>query len=447
MVSPSLPTLFLAAATVLWLAAAAPGFAGDERLQGLSFTGNPAAVHRVIVMFDRHPGASERTRMEKLGGRVRHVFRLIPAVAAHLPEAALLDVARHPGVVRIEADGRVRAVDELSSAWGVNHIHSGEAHALGVTGAGVKVAVIDTGIDCTHPDLAVNCAGGYDFANDDTDPMDDHGHGTFVAGIVAAAQNGTGVMGVAPDARLYALKVLDDTGFGWWSDVIAALQWAVDHGIQVTNNSYAGDSSTDLSVLLQPNALRNAFDNAEAAGVLHIAAAGNSGNADGTGDNVTYPARFASVMAVAATDQSNNRASFSSTGPAVELSAPGVEIYSTTRGGGYGTGDGTSFASPHAAGVAALVIAAGVIDANANGRINDEVRSILAQSVDDLGPAGRDTLFGWGLVNAARAAVPCSGDLDGDGDVDGSDLAALIGNPGQIGIPAFAASFGTGTCP
>jgi subtilisin len=445
-VKPSIPTSVLAVVMAVWLAVPAPGFAGEGRLQGVTLTGDPAAMHRVIVSFDAHPGVRERTRMESLGGRVRHVYRLIPAIAAYLPEAAVNDLAKRPGVVRIEADGKVRIVDEYTSAWGVEHIHSGTAHARGVTGAGVKVAVIDTGIDFTHPDLAAHYAGGYDFVNDDNNPMDDHGHGTFVAGIIGAIFNGVGVVGVAPDVQFYALKVLDNTGYGWWSDVIAALQWAVDHGIQVTNNSYAGVPDTDESVP-EPGALQAAFDNAEAAGLFNVAAAGNSGNADGTGDNVPYPARFVSVIAVAATDQDDIRASFSSTGPAVELSAPGVSIYSTTLGGGYGSGSGTSFASPHAAGVAALVISAGVTDANANGRINDEVRAIMAQSADDLGAAGRDTLYGWGLVNAARAAVPCIGDFEPDGDVDGKDLAALIGNPSLLGLPTFAINFGRNACP
>jgi subtilisin len=348
-------------------------------------------------------------------------------------------LCRRPGVARIEADGIVRAVDELTDAWGVDHIHSAAAHARGVTGAGVKVAVIDSGIDCTHPDLAANCAGGYDFANGDEDPMDDFGHGTHVAGTVAAVYNGAGVVGVAPDVELYALKVLGNDGTGYWSDVIAALQWAVEHGILVTNNSYADDGAAE------PTAARAAFDNAYAAGVLHFAAAGNAGNADGTGDTVSYPARFDSVIAVAATDGGDSRALFSGTGPAVELSAPGVEIYSTTIGGGYSYSSGTSMASPHAAGAAALVIAAGVVDAN--GRVNDEVRAILAQSAGDLGAAGRDALYGWGIVNAARAAVPCIGDLERDGDVDGSDLAALIDDTASASLAKFVMNLGRTGCP
>jgi subtilisin family serine protease len=218
------------------------------------------------------------------------------------------------------------------------------------------------------------------------------------------------------------------------------------HGIQVTNNSYGDPADTDETEPL-PGAVQAAFDNAESFGILHIAAAGNSGNPEGTGDNVIYPARFESVIAVAATESDDSRASFSSTGPAVEISAPGVSIYSTTLGGGYGSGSGTSFASPHAAGAAALVIAAGVEDANGNGRINDEVRAILVQSADDLGAAGRDNLYGWGLVNAARAAVPCTGDSEPDGDVDGSDLAELIADSSGASLGKFAASLGRTGCP
>lgn len=282
--------------------------------------------------------------------------------------------------------------------------------------------------------------------NADTDPMDDEGHRTRVAGILTAVYNGAGMVGVAPDVELYALKILDSDGSGWTSDVIAALQWSADHGIQVTNNSYMVEGSSDTGAP-EPSGMREAFDGTEAAGMVHIAAAGNSGNAGGTGDSVTFPARFESVIATAATDRGDQRASFSGTGPAVELAAPGIAIDATKLGGGYGSGSGTSFAAPHAAGAAALVIAAGIADANGNGRPNDEVRSILASSADDVGPLGCDALYGWGLVNAARAAVPCSGDIEPDGDVDGSDLAAFILNPASAAWAKFSANLGRTECP
>lgn len=442
----TLALLVIAAFQTIALASGPPDLAGKGKIQDIALTGDPGVMHRVLISFEMPPGEPEHVRIKELGGAIRHAYRLVPAICAYLPEAAIDSFARRAGVVRIEADGRVRAIGELSNAWGVEHIQAGIAHARNIKGSGVRVAVIDTGIDYNHPDLSMNYAGGYDFVNDDPDPMDDHGHGTFVAGIAAAGYNGAGVVGVAPEVELYALKVMDNTGSGWWSDVIAALQWAVDHGIQVTNSSYGDDGVIDPTVP-DPYALKTAFDNAEAAGTLHVAAAGNSGNPGGGGDNVTYPARFDSVIAVAATASNDIRASFSSTGPAVELSAPGVSIYSTIPGGGYGVGNGTSFASPHVAGAAALVISAGITDGNGNGRINDEIRAILTQSAGDLGATGRDTLYGWGLVNAARAAVACKGDFEPDGDVDGMDLAMLIANLSLADFPAFAWSFGQNACP
>jgi subtilisin family serine protease len=195
------------------------------------------------------------------------------------------------------------------------------------------------------------------------------------------------VVGVAPEAELYALKVLGANGSGSYSAVIAALQWAVDNHIQVTNNSYGSSGDPGSTV-------KAAFDNAEKAGLLNVCAAGNSGNSRGTRDNVIYPARYDSCIAVAATDSSDNRASWSSTGPAVELAAPGVSIYSTLLGGSYGMMSGTSMACPHVAGTAALVIAAGITD----------VRTQLQRTADDLGSPGRDTWYGFGLVDADEAA-------------------------------------------
>jgi subtilisin/minor extracellular protease Epr len=187
------------------------------------------------------------------------------------------------------------------------------------------VAILDTGIDYEHSDLNDNYIGGYDFANNDLEPMDDNGHGTHCAGIVAAEDNEGGVVGVAPEADLYAVKVLDSVGNGYMMDVIS-----------MSFGSNLGSTS-----------LETACDNAYSSGVLVVAAAGNDGNPSGEGDNVDYPARCDSVIAVAATDSNDNRAIWSSTGPDVELAAPGVSIYSTYLGGGYATMSGTSMACPH----------------------------------------------------------------------------------------------------
>jgi len=351
---------------------------------------NAVGVERVPVFigFRQTPGPSEQALVRSHGGAIKYSYHLVPAIAASIPEPAIQGLMRNPNVTYIEPVIKVYAVDdELDDSWGVKRIGAGAVHDGDNKGTGVKVAIIDSGIDYTHPDLAANYAGGKDFVNGDDDPMDDDGHGTHVAGTVAAVDDDSGVVGVAPEAELYALKVLGADGSGDYSDIIAALQWAVNNGIQVTNNSYGSSGDPGITV-------EDAFDKAAAADILNICAAGNNGNPSGRGDNVIYPARYASCIAVAATDQDDKRARFSSTGPDVELAAPGVDILSTYIGGGYATGDGTSMAAPHVAGTAALAIAAGITD----------VRGALVSTADDLGDSGWDTKYGYGLVDADEAA-------------------------------------------
>ncbi|MBI4267514.1 MAG: S8 family serine peptidase, partial [Chloroflexi bacterium] len=370
-------------------------FAG---LLGTAVSASSPEMVKVIIGFDREPGPAEEAIILNAGGKIKHKYRLVRALAARVPATALPGLLQNPGVISLEEDSQVFTVDiELDNSWGVNHIAAGVVHDAGNKGAGVKVAIIDSGIDYTHPDLSANYAGGYDFVNDDADPMDDNGHGTHVAGTIAGRDDGVGVVGVAPEARLYALKILNANGSGYSSDVIAAIEWCIANGIQVTNNSYG--QSTNPGPVYQA-----VFDKAYAAGILHVAAAGNSGNTGGTGDTVGYPAKFYSVVAVAATDKNNVRASWSSTGPDVELSAPGVGITSTLPGGGYGLSSGTSMAAPHVTGLAALVFTSGITDSNGNGRVNDEVREKLATTADDIGAVGRDTLYGYGIVDAREAA-------------------------------------------
>ena len=262
-----------------------------------------ALADKVIIGFMQQPGQAEEALVRNAGGTIKYTYHLVPAIAADVPGQAIAQLRANRQVIRIDPDGKVFALDtELDNTWGVNRIGAGTVHDGSNKGAGVKVAIIDSGIYYDHPDLDDNYAGGYDFVNNDSDPVDDNGHGTHVAGTVAAEDDGAGVVGVAPGARLYALKVLDASGSGSFSDVIAALQWCVDNGIQVTNNSYGSSKNPGGTV-------QAAFDNAVAdAGILHVASAGNSGNPKGKGNNVGYPARYASVLAVAATD-ANDRTS------------------------------------------------------------------------------------------------------------------------------------------
>ena len=203
--------------------------------------------------------------------------------------------------------------------WNIQQINADKVQAANITGTGVRVAVIDTGIDYTHPDLAGVYAGGYNIITDNaTGPMDDNGHGTHCAGILAATGSSNGIYGTAPGVRLYAVKVLSGKGEGRVSDVIAGIFWAKNNSMQV--------ASMSLGLNEDSQALHDAVDEASADGVLIVAAAGNSGVASGSGDTMTYPGKYDSVLSVAAVNKYNHRAFWSSTGSHIGVSAPGVNI-------------------------------------------------------------------------------------------------------------------------
>ena len=243
--------------------------------------------------------------------------------------------------------GTVDADIDVSDAWAISR------------GAGTTVAVVDSGVDLAHPDLVAQLLPGHDFVDDDAVPQDLHGHGTHVAGTVAGAENGLGVVGVAPEARVIPLRVLDASGSGWGSDVAAAFDWAGDRGVRVVNASLGSDGITSA----ERQAIR------DHPGTLYVVAAGNDGeNVDATPH---YPCAYteANVLCVGATDSDDELAGFSNYGAtAVDLFAPGVSIVSTSLTGlpsaldhYFGTGDGyelmngTSMATPHVAGAAALI--------------------------------------------------------------------------------------------
>ncbi|MEO8096355.1 MAG: S8 family serine peptidase [Acidobacteriota bacterium] len=347
----------------------------------------------VLVKFKGRPGAAERKAIQDAGGKVGMDLSSVNALAARVPSGKLAALAKQGLVDIIETDGLFHADDaELDATWGVKQIGAGIVHAAGTTGAGVKVCLLDTGIDTNHPDLYLNYKGGKDFVNGDNDPADDNGHGSHTAGTIAAMMNSLGVRGTAPRVDLYVYKVLDANGNGNFSAVISALQECTAVGGRVTSNSYGSTTDPGLAV-------KQAFDNAYNAGITHVASAGNSGIGTNT---VGWPAQYSSVIAVAATDSLNLWATFSSTGPAVSLSAPGVGIYSTYLNDGYTYMSGTSMAAPHVAGVAALVIACGVTGPS-------NVRQRMQTTAQDLGPPGRDDKFGYGLVRADLAITNCTG--------------------------------------
>ncbi|OGQ94989.1 MAG: hypothetical protein A2521_12795 [Deltaproteobacteria bacterium RIFOXYD12_FULL_57_12] len=360
----------------------------------------------VIIRYHQRPGPSEEALVHGARGKIRHTYHVIPAMAATLPEQEIANIAKNPRVAYVENDSIVTAVeplpgDEYVNSWGVAHIGGEAVHARNIKGAGVKIAVLDTGIDCTHEDLSNNCRSGANFVEyfggvtDPANSSDDswNSHGTNVAGIIAAEQNGTGVVGVAPEAEVHAVKVLDGGGRGKASWVIAGIEWAVANNMRIINMS--------LSIEEDSQAFEEACNAAEAAGLLLVAAAGNIENGP-----VTKPAAYSSVIAVTATNRANQLWYLSSIGPEVELAAPGVSIFSTSQGNSYDVLSGTSQAAPHVAGVAALIMSAGVDDVDEDGDTdNKDVRLMLQNMARDLGDSGLDVLFGYGLVNAAGVAA------------------------------------------
>ncbi|UCD36500.1 MAG: S8 family peptidase [Nitrospiraceae bacterium] len=358
-----------------------------------------AATRTVIVGFHKKPGTYEKDRIRRARGHIRRTFGTIRAMAITIDEKELANLLKEGSVAYIEEDAIIQSVDpvvsqEYTDSWGVYHIGAETAHASGNRGAGVKIAVIDTGIDYTHDDLRDSYRGGYDFVFNDSDPFDDsrNSHGTHIAGIIAAQQNGFGVVGVAPEADIYALKVLDGAGFGLLSWIIAAIEWSIDNGIDIINMSLQG---------IDFQSLRDACDSAAASGVLVVAAGGNS-----HGGAVSYPAAYDSVMAVTGTDPFDMKSSFSPVGEEIELAAPGTDIYSTQAGFSYGGLGGTSQAAAHVTGAAALFYNAAIDDVNGDLIIDGtDVREALQGAALDLGEPGRDSVFGYGRVDAAGAAL------------------------------------------
>jgi len=306
---------------------------------------------------------------------------------ADVTEAQVAALLAQHGVAP-SAPGAVALRDYIT--YGLRLIYAQYAWRFS-TGAGVRVAVVDTGIAPRHPDLRVY--GGASFVSG-TSWADDNGHGTHVAGTIAALRNGRGVVGVAPHARLYAVKVLAANGSGTTSGVLNGLAWCYRYNMHVVNLSL-GSAGTTHDRNVYSRAYEQAGRRLRRRGILPVAAAGNNGAR--SNPYVGNPARCPSYMAVASVDRARRRSSFSSYGPQVEIAAPGSDIPSTWPQTGYRTISGTSMATPHVAGVAALV------KRRNPGWSGDRIRVHLWRTSRDLGSPGRDWLYGYGLVNAYGA--------------------------------------------
>lgn len=321
----------------------------------------------------------------KRAGDVRQYHFVFNGLATTVSPGTLKQLEQHPRVARVFRDGVAKAnLADSVPLIGAPQMWT----SYGADGQGVRVAVIDTGIDYTHPDLGggfgpgFKVIGGYDFVHGDSDPMDDQGHGTHVAGIIAASG---AVKGVAPGVKLLAYKVLDELGSGQYSTIIAGIDRAVDpdqnpltnDGAQVINLSLGGPGDPD-------DAISQAVDTAVAAGVVCVVAAGNNG---GNGNStIGSPGCARTALTVGASDKMDVMAYFSSRGPSQpdlaikpDLTAPGVAIRSTIPGGGYAVKDGTSMATPHVAGAVALLLQLHPA------WTPEVVKGVLAERAKDLG--------------------------------------------------------------
>src|SRR5262245_27818086 len=439
---------------------------------------------RILVGFD--PGAGLNGQPSALvqadapaNPRLTHIRAFVASVPASDSARALAELRRDPRVRFAEPDAVYR-VDTLPNdpsfgqLWGLNNtgqsvktaigtadadIDAPEAWATTTGSSAVVVAVIDSGVDTNHPDLAANiwtnpgesCPGcatdgidndgngyvddihGWDFVNNDNNPFDDNGHGTHVAGTIGAVgSNGVGVTGVDWDVQIMPLKFIGANGQGTADDAVRAILYATRMGAVVSNNSWGGEEFSQ--------ALEDAIADADAHGSLFVAAAGNSAkNTDTTPD---YPSGFdvPNVLTVGATDQNDARAWFSNYGArSVDLAAPGTNIYSTWPGGSYRFLDGTSMAAPHATGVAALAKAA-FPSASAIG-----LKTLLLRTVDPNASFAGLSATG-GRLNA-RSAVTCGSgaqawiespaagfDVDVGKPVSVTVLGAACGNPAGAAV-------------
>ncbi|MBI3590988.1 MAG: S8 family serine peptidase [Candidatus Melainabacteria bacterium] len=391
--------------------------AQDENLS------QPIPGQYIVKFKDSNEDSSQKA--DKLatvyGAMVQNVYEhAIMGASVNIPPGKEQDVANDPDVEQLVQDFTVYAVGKPSdiddnsmidgNAMATGNMSGGTVQVIptGINwvdaelnttneGEGVTVAVLDTGIDFNHPDLMVNKLLSRDFSGDNTGGNDDNrsigGHGTHCAGVIAALDNTTGVLGVGSKIDLVSVKVLGASGSGSFSGIIAGLDYVTANAatIAVTNSSFGarGGTSPSQSFIDSSNLLHQAYQRAVNAGVICVVAAGNDA-VDVTSNN-EVPAMYPEVVTVSAVDDRNGVqdsadvwAYFSNFGPEVDIIAPGVNILSTAIGGGTSSLSGTSFSSPHVAGTVALYVAKNGRPASGDARLLSSLISAISKSRSPL---------------------------------------------------------------
>ncbi len=364
----------------------------------------PAEKVAVIIGFK---GVSDAALIHAHGGEITYQYQYVSAIAASLPPQAVASLQKNPNVAYVEPDFQVQSLARpvrpnptltpppvqpaQTTPWGIDQINAPDVWTTtnddgsAINGQNVKVAVLDSGIDTSHTDLTV--AGGISFVRGVRSYNDDNGHGTHCAGTIAALDNDYGVVGVAPKASLYAVKVLDRTGTGYLSWIMAGIEWSITNNMDVISMSF-GSTGTVQD-------FETVCNTAFIAGIVLVAAAGNMGPGL---DTIGYPAKYPSVIAVGATCSNGSVASFSSRGSQLSVVAPGFEIYSTYKGNAYATGSGTSMACPHVAGTVALMLSKNNELTPETVRSTLQVTAIKFDTLDYPNPN-----YGYGRIDASAA--------------------------------------------
>lgn len=348
------------------------------------------------------PPANEGFASSKESDRVLVKFvgsELIDSVAKDEVELLNGIEVLQPDFIRYAA---IHTTTGVADSWGKERIGVKKM----VPGKGtVVIAVIDTGVDYTHPLLKDRIVAGYDVLKNTSDPMDVHFHGTHVAGIIADS--------TPANVKIMPIRAMDEKGKGYDSDISTAIRFAVDNGADIINLSFIGEGYSQY--------LTDALNYALANNVLVVVVAGNNG-----ADTANYfPASEQNVIVVSATDQNDNIASFSNMGDAIDLSAPGVGIVSSLPGNRYGSLTGTSMAVPFVSSVAAM------IKLDDPSRSIQEIERLLKKYVDDRGAVGWDPIFGEGIVNVTSYDEP----LSESADVAGMDFSNFISLPSVRNVP------------
>lgn len=322
------------------------------------------------------------------GATVIQTIKNAPIAIIKANEATALTLQKMKEVTAVEQNEKVKTSAQQLN-WGIQPIKIPQAWETGYTGKGVKIAIIDTGSG-PHDDLEI--VQRMSFVKSEPSATDFNGHGTHIAGIIGAKDNHFGTKGIAPDAELYALKVFDKSGIGYTHDVIQAIDWAIENGMDIINMSLTSESNLSSYETLIDRAYHN--------GILIVGAAGNKTETDVSIDNVQYPARYKNVIAVSSVDWDYKKGYFSSIGPAVEVSAPGVSIFSTHANNNYEYLQGTSMATAFVTGHLALLKEA------YPQLTNEQLRKKMIDDSLDLGPKGRDSVFGYGFIQASAYTLP-----------------------------------------